>query len=109
VIAPSFGDIFSGNAIKNGLLPAVVDAAAAEAMLVFLQISDAPRIVVDLETQTITFGTASAAFQIDAGARQQLLNGWDDLDRTLQHKDAIAAFKARHRGEVAGAWPLVRT
>jgi 3-isopropylmalate/(R)-2-methylmalate dehydratase small subunit len=105
VIAPSFGDIFASNAIKNGLLPAVVDAGVSEALLTFLQTTAVPRIAVDLEAQTVTFGRSVAAFHIDPVARQRLLNGWDDLDMTRQYRDTIEKFRTRHRGATAGAWP----
>lgn len=105
VIAPSFGDIFAINAVKNGLLPAQVDAADAEALLARLADAVAVRISVDLMTQTIRMGDLVVRFEIDAVARQKLLNGWDDLSLTMQHAEAIAAFKRGHATEQIGAWP----
>ncbi len=94
VIAPSFGDIFASNAVKNGLLPATVSEADAEALLAMLDAGD-PSLTVDLEAQTIRHGEVSAPFAIDPVRRLQLLNGWDDLDLTLQHASEIDAFRAR--------------
>src|SRR5499427_2419435 len=65
VIAPSFGDIFSGNAVQNGLLTAVVpDEAAAEIMTDLMRTPELP-VTVDLEQQTIQCGDQSFRFTID--------------------------------------------
>jgi 3-isopropylmalate/(R)-2-methylmalate dehydratase small subunit len=94
VIASSFGDIFSGNAVQNGLLTAVVtDNAAAEIMT---NLGDAP-VTVDLEQMTILCGNRSYSFTIDPVRRLRLLNGWDDLALTESFRDRIAAFKAIDR------------
>jgi 3-isopropylmalate/(R)-2-methylmalate dehydratase small subunit len=94
VIAPSFGDIFANNAIKNGVLPAVVSEADAEILLQILQQNDPPQITVDLEHTRLVVENRAFAFLIDPVHRLQLLNGWDDLDLTLQHRAAIEAFRA---------------
>lgn len=91
VIAPSFGDIFASNAVNNGLLPAVVAEDAAEALLAYIA-NGAKALTVDLEGRTIIAGNDVYAFEIDPIWRTKLLNGWDDLDLTLQHADTIAAF-----------------
>ena len=94
VIAPSFGDIFAGNAVQNGLLTAAVpDDIAAEIMA---QLTTAPGtpVTVDLELQTITFGNHSYGFTIDPVRRLRLLNGWDDIALTESFSERIAAFKA---------------
>lgn len=96
VIAPSFGDIFASNAVKNGLLPAAVAEEDCEALLSLLQDSVHPALVVDLADCTITFSSTVFPFTIDPVRRLQLLNGWDDLDLTLRHRDEIAAFKASY-------------
>ncbi|MBO0764938.1 MAG: 3-isopropylmalate dehydratase small subunit [Hyphomicrobiaceae bacterium] len=93
VVAPSFGDIFSGNAVKNGLLTAVVPEPDAEALLAWLRHAGAPELTVDLEGQTIVGGGLPFTFSIDPVRRLRLLNGWDDLDLTLQYTADIAAFR----------------
>ena len=105
VIAPSFGDIFASNAVKNGLLPAQVSTETAEALLAVLERSAAPRLVVDLESQRIDAGTVQVDFALDAVRRLQLLNGWDDLDLTRQHIEEIAAYRARRAAEAPWAFP----
>jgi len=93
VIAPSFGDIFFGNSIQNGLLPAIVeDKTAAEIIATLQSASDLP-VTVDLEQQTILCGNRSYTFEIDPSCRLRLLNGWDDIALTESFRDKIAAFK----------------
>ncbi len=87
VIAPSFGDIFAANACNNGLLPARVSEAAAEVLLARLLGPDR-RLQVDLEHATI----GEMGFEIAPVARLKLLRGWEDIDLTLSHRAAIAAF-----------------
>jgi 3-isopropylmalate/(R)-2-methylmalate dehydratase small subunit len=94
VIAPSFGDIFAGNAVQNGLLTAVVaDEEAAEIMDSLAQTPELP-ITVDLEQQSILCGNRTYQFAIDPIRRMRLLNGWDDLALTENYRDRISAFKA---------------
>ena len=97
VIAPSFGDIFAQNAVKNGLLTAVFsENEIIELGAAILADPEMP-VTVDLERQTIIRGNRSFAFAIDPVSRNQLLNGWDDIDLTESHRDQIAAFKAADR------------
>jgi 3-isopropylmalate/(R)-2-methylmalate dehydratase small subunit len=93
VIAPSFGDIFQQNCIKNGVLPATVTDADAAALLTGLGNDPGANLTVDLQTQTISGLGRSYAFAIEPSRRAQLLNGWDDVDLTLANGDKIAAFK----------------
>jgi len=93
VIAPSYGDIFSGNAIQNGLLAAVVtDEEAAEITAALNRTPDLP-VTIDLEEQIIVCGNRTYKFSIDPVRRMRLLNGWDDIDLTESYRDRIAAFK----------------
>ena len=105
VIAPSFGDIFAGNAVKNGLLPAQASEADVEELLALLAAAAQPRAHVDLEAQTIVVDDLRVSFAIDPVRRLQLLNGWDDLDLTLRHEADIASFRQRHREARPWAWP----
>ena len=96
VIAPSFGDIFYSNALKNGLLPIALPEPAASAMLEAIQTAPGSRVVVDLEAQTVLApdGT-SHAFTIDAFSKHCLLKGLDELDYTLGLVAQIADFERR--------------
>jgi 3-isopropylmalate/(R)-2-methylmalate dehydratase small subunit len=95
VIAPSFGAIFEGNAIKNGLLPAVVNEHELLLIDDWLSTAERPVVVVDLEQAVITAGSHRMGFVIEAVRRLRLLNGWDDLDLTDRHQAEIAAFRAQ--------------
>ncbi|MEA2981601.1 MAG: 3-isopropylmalate/(R)-2-methylmalate dehydratase small subunit [Alphaproteobacteria bacterium] len=105
VIAPSFGDIFSGNAIQNGLVLAMVtDDEAAEIMAALHRTPDLP-VTVDLEQQTVVCGNRTTNFSIDPVRRMRLLNGWDDIALTESYRGRIAAFKAADRGRRPWADP----
>ena len=93
VIAPSFGDIFAQNAVKNGLLTAVVSEAEVAELAASVAANPERPITVDLEAQTITCGNSSYAFAIDPVSRNQLLNGWDDVDLTESYHEQISAFR----------------
>jgi 3-isopropylmalate/(R)-2-methylmalate dehydratase small subunit len=97
VIAPSFGDIFAQNSVKNGLLPAVADTADVAALAATLERNPALNVTVDLQTQTVTCGNASFQFSIPSSWRDQLLNGWDEVDLTRSHQDEIETFRRMRR------------
>jgi len=100
VIAPSFGDIFAQNSIKNGFLPAVADEADVTELAAMLERHPGHEVTVDLETQSITCGNHVFKFSIPASWRDQLLNGWDEIDLTRSHTREIDGFReARQRSE----------
>ena len=100
VIAPSFGDIFASNAVKNGLLPARVSEEDAATLQAWLNSANDTQLQVDLESCTITAGGQTIPFSIDPVRRTQLLNGWDDIDLTRERAAAIASFRtARAQAE----------
>jgi 3-isopropylmalate/(R)-2-methylmalate dehydratase small subunit len=97
VIAPSFGDIFAGNAVQNGLLTAVVtDEEAAEIMESLAQMPELA-VTVDLEPQNILCGNRTYKFGIDPIRRMRLLNGWDNLALTENYRERIGAFKVEDK------------
>jgi 3-isopropylmalate/(R)-2-methylmalate dehydratase small subunit len=97
VIAPSFGDIFSGNAVQNGLLTAMVSDEQAEETMAALSQAPGLALTVDLTAQTIMCGHQTYEFSIDPVRRTRLLNGWDDIALTESYRDRIAAFKTADR------------
>jgi 3-isopropylmalate/(R)-2-methylmalate dehydratase small subunit len=97
VIAPSFGDIFAGNAVQNGLLTAMVTDAEAVGLMDALSRAPTAPMTVDLEQQTIVLANLNYHFTIDPERRTRLLNGWDDIALTKSYRDKIAAFKAADR------------
>lgn len=95
-IAPSFGDIFRNNGMKNGLLPVVLPAAAVESLLAQLAADPGARVHVDLPAQTVTFPDGKAhGFEIDPFNKHCLLEGLDDFGITQTYEDDIAAFERR--------------
>ena len=106
VVSPSFGDIFASSAVKNGLLPARVPEAEAEALLAGIACGEIDAISVDLAAQTLAAGSRVIGFDIDPVWKRQLLNGWDDVDLTLAEAQALAAFRARD--EAARPWARPR-
>jgi 3-isopropylmalate/(R)-2-methylmalate dehydratase small subunit len=94
VVAPSFGDIFHSNALKNGLLPIRLPELAVAAMLADIEARPGVHMVVDLTAQTVTAPNGGVhAFDIDPFARHCLLEGLDELAYTLSLTDRIAAFE----------------
>jgi 3-isopropylmalate/(R)-2-methylmalate dehydratase small subunit len=85
VVAPSFGDIFRTNCLKIGLLPVVLPQEQVKKLM-----EQGGELTIDLEKQTI----GPYSFEFDAFERHCLLEGLDDIARTLQHEDEIAAFEA---------------
>jgi len=97
VIAPSFGDIFAENAVKNGLLAAVFSESQVIELSAAISAEPARPLTVDLEQQAVVCGNRTLDFAIDPVSRNQLLNGWDDVDLTESFKDRITAFKTADR------------
>lgn len=97
VIAPSFGDIFAQNAVKNGLLTAVVSETDVADLTAAVVANPTQDITVDLEQQTITCGNRSYGFAIEPVSRNQLLNGWDDVDLTESRRAEISAYRAKDK------------
>ena len=92
VVSTSIADIFRNNALKNGLLPIVVDRATHEKLLA----SPGATLTISLPEQTLTLADGTTAkFPIDPFARYCLLNGVDELDFLLSQEEAIAAFENR--------------
>jgi 3-isopropylmalate/(R)-2-methylmalate dehydratase small subunit len=93
VIAPSYSDIFSGNAVKNGILPVVLPQAAIDRLLV---VAATDPIHVDLDTQTVTTPFQDRfSFDIDPFRKMCLLNGLDEISLTEKSEAAIAAHEKK--------------
>jgi 3-isopropylmalate/(R)-2-methylmalate dehydratase small subunit len=99
-IAPSFGDIFFTNSLKNGLLPIALPADVVSGLLVRLKETPGLAIQVDLAAQIVTLPDGDVhSFEVDPFAKHCLLNGLDELDYTLSRSDEIAAFEQRYGRE----------
>jgi 3-isopropylmalate/(R)-2-methylmalate dehydratase small subunit len=94
VISTSFADIFRNNALKNGLLPVIVDAATHQALFDLLDEVPGAELALDLAAQTLTLPTGqSVTFPIDAFSKTCLLNGVDELGYLLGFEAQIAAYE----------------
>jgi 3-isopropylmalate/(R)-2-methylmalate dehydratase small subunit len=107
VIAPSFGDIFSGNAVQNGVLTAITSDEEAFEIMGALKRTPGLPVTVELERQTIVCGNRTYHFAIDPVRRMRLLNGWDDIALTENYRDRITAFKERDQRDRPWAFPRV--
>ena len=99
LVAPSFASIFAGNAITNGLLPVVLPGEVVDALFAWARTDKEPRCRIDLVACRIDIAGRSLPFEIAARDRQMLLAGWDEIERTLQRRAAIAAFEDRRLRE----------
>ena len=95
VLSPRFGDIFRGNALKGGLLAAVVQQASIERLWELIEAQPKAGVTVDLVERTVSCGALSVPLEVDDYARWRLLEGLDDIGLTLRHEAAIEAYEAR--------------
>jgi len=93
VIAARFGDIFRGNALKEGLLPVQLDQKAVEAIWDLAESEPDKQITVDLSARQVRVDDAAWAFPIDDFSRWRLMEGLDDIGLTLRHEDAITTYE----------------
>ncbi|WP_394687872.1 3-isopropylmalate dehydratase small subunit [Hoeflea sp.] len=104
VIAPSFGDIFCGNAINNQLLPLVLPEETVEAILSGLGPGVAPTHI-DLHSGTATIGDRTYSFDLPEIWREKLINGWDDIDLTASRAEAIMSYRDSRKAAAPWVWP----
>ncbi len=97
VIAPSFGDIFFSNALKNGLLPIMLPEPIVDGLLAAIAAEQGAQVKVDLEAQTVTAPDGALhSFAIDPFSKHCLINGIDELDYTLSQMQRIVAFERQN-------------
>lgn len=98
VIAPSFSDIFSGNAFKNGILTVVLPQEAIDRLM---EVAQTDPVMIDLETQTVSTPFQDRySFEIDAFRKNCLLGGLDEVGLTMARNDAISTHEARMRDQL---------
>jgi 3-isopropylmalate/(R)-2-methylmalate dehydratase small subunit len=93
VISSRFGDIFRGNAGKQGLVTAVVPQEVIEQIWSELEAHPGLEVAVDVDAREVTCGDVTAPFEIDDYTRWRLMEGLDDIGLTLRHEDAITEFE----------------
>jgi 3-isopropylmalate/(R)-2-methylmalate dehydratase small subunit len=95
VIAPRFGDIFRGNALKDGLLPVELELVAVEQLWDAVETDPTVAVTVDLQARQIRAGEHIWPFGLDDFSRWRLLEGLDDIGLTLRHEEAVSAYEER--------------
>jgi 3-isopropylmalate/(R)-2-methylmalate dehydratase small subunit len=97
VVSSFFADIFKGNALNNGLLPVQVSEGFLSKLLSRIENHPETELEVNLEQQTISVKGAdlSEDFEIDAYKKTCMINGYDDIDYLVNHKELIEAFEAQ--------------
>ncbi len=105
VVAPSFADIFRGNAISSGLVPAQVTEEGAARLATALASQPDAEVVVDVAARTISAGDVTEPFELADYAQWRLLEGLDDIGLTLRHADEIDVFEERRPARL----PVVTT
>jgi 3-isopropylmalate/(R)-2-methylmalate dehydratase small subunit len=98
LIAPSFGDIFFNNCLKNGLLPVVLNESDVDGLFHACLATPGFALTIDLDRQTVATrdGSKVYGFDIEPFRKHCLLNGLDEIGLTLEHADEIRAFETRH-------------
>jgi 3-isopropylmalate/(R)-2-methylmalate dehydratase small subunit len=100
IIAPSFGSIFAANCYRNTILPLALPVGDHARLVADLHLDTAtpPQAEIDLEHCRVRAANSPwRTFAIDERPRQLLLNGLDDIDDNLRHRNAINAYRTRDR------------
>jgi 3-isopropylmalate/(R)-2-methylmalate dehydratase small subunit len=101
ILSTSFADIFRGNALKNGLLPIVVEAERHRQLFELVAVEPDLELTVDLEAQLIHLpGDEDLPFEVDPFAKSMLLAGTDEIGWLLRHMPVIEAYQAGHPARV---------
>ncbi|SFV07925.1 3-isopropylmalate dehydratase small subunit [Pseudoduganella namucuonensis] len=109
VIAPSFGEIFAANCLKNGVLPVALPPAVVAILLALLAAVPGAELTVDLEAQhVLTPGGQRHAFHIDPYAKHCLLLGLDDIAVTLERAEAITSYEQARRARTPWLFEDIR-
>lgn len=93
IIAPSFADIFYGNAFNNQLLPVTLSEAEVDELFKLVEGQQGMTFMVDLENQVVHAGDKDYPFEIDSFRRHCMINGLDSIGLTLQHDASIAEYE----------------
>ena len=97
VIGSTFGSIFYGNCIRNGLLPIQLSTDDLQKLIDFVEKDpESNQILIDLETLSINFGSSEINFEFDKKYQASLLEGLDEIQQTLKLNDEISSFEEKH-------------
>ena len=98
IIGTSFGSIFYGNCIRNGLLPIELRSDDLQRLIDYVEGDPkSNQIVIDLETLSINFGSSEIVFDFDKKYQTLLLEGLDEIQQTQKLNSKISSFEEKHR------------
>ena len=98
IIGTSFGSIFYGNCIRNGLLPIELRSDDLQKLIDYVEGDPkSNQIVIDLETLSINFGSSEIVFDFDKKYQTLLLEGLDEIQQTQKLNSKISSFEEKHR------------
>jgi 3-isopropylmalate/(R)-2-methylmalate dehydratase small subunit len=101
ILSTSFADIFRNNALKNGLLPIVVDSETHRRLFALADATPDAELSVDLEAQVVHLpGDEDVPFDVDPFAKTMLLAGTDELGYLLSRLERIEAWEREHPARV---------
>ncbi len=97
VVSTDFADIFRNNALKNGLLPIIVDEETQQQLVSLAEEDPSTEVRIDLESQTLQLPDGrKVSFPIDEFSKYCLLNGVDQLGFLMSLEDDVQAYEAEH-------------
>ena len=95
IVASSFADIFHQNCLQNGILPITLEKETLIALKAFIQVESCD-LTVDIPNQELRAGErVFAKFDIHPYWKNMLVNGWDEIELTLQHRDEIDQYEQK--------------
>ena len=97
VISSSYADIFYNNCFKNGILPIMISEEKIKELAEYSNRKE--EISIDLIEQKITFGNNEIKFEIDDFKKECLIEGYDDIALSLNHKSKIESFENKIKSE----------
>jgi len=97
LIGTTFGSIFYGNCIRNGLLPIKLSSNDIQKLIDYVEKDPASnQIVIDLEKLSINFGSSEIVFAFDKKFQTLLLEGLDEIQQTMKLNNEISSFEEKH-------------
>ena len=97
LIGTTFGSIFYGNCIRNGLLPIKLSSNDIQRLIEHVEQDPVSnQILIDLETLSINFGASEIVFDFDKKYQTLLLEGLDEIQQTLKLDNEISSFEEKH-------------